>query len=252
MFFIKTMVSKEGLEHPNILNELTYVPILVGMLLLYNRYLFRRQQGHRIFDCSTPDHQFCWWFFLLHFLAEKGKNRMNKKVCISFIAVLFGSKFAVAGPFTDPNKLGDLLMTMGAGYALGMTVQAKDFIGTVQFAESVVLSQGVTEILKRTIREERPNGSDNLSFPSGHSAGAFSSAMFVHKRYGWRSAVVPYAMAVLTGWTRVHVRAHYWHDVLAGAAVSAIVTWGVVDSYDTKVNLSADTNGFRLSFRTLF
>lgn len=156
------------------------------------------------------------------------------------------------GPFSDPNKLGDLMMTMGAGYALGMTVQEKDFMGTIQFAESVLIAQGVTEGLKRIIREERPNGSDNLSFPSGHAAGAFSSAMFVHKRYGWKPAIVPYAMAVITGWSRVRAKAHYWHDVLAGAAVSAITTWCVVGNYDSQVNVSADINGFNISFHKFF
>lgn len=177
---------------------------------------------------------------------------MNKKIFLSALSLLSVPTFSCAGPFTDPNKLGDLFMAMGAGYALGMTMQAKDYMGTLQFAESVLISQGVTEILKRTVKEERPNGSDNFSFPSGHSAGAFSSAMFVHKRYGWKPALIPYAMAAVTGWSRVHARAHYWHDVLAGAAVSALVTWCVVDSYDSKISVSADTEGFSLSFKTVF
>lgn len=68
-------VSKEGLEHPNILRELTYVPILVGMLLLYNRHVFRRQQGHRIFDCSTPDHQNSFGGFSYCFQTAEKENQ---------------------------------------------------------------------------------------------------------------------------------------------------------------------------------
>lgn len=177
---------------------------------------------------------------------------MNKRLFFSVVAMSLVPITGYCGPFSDPNKLGDLMMAMGAGYALGMTAQAKDFIGTIQFAESVLVAQGITEILKRTVREERPNGSDDLSFPSGHAAGAFSSAMFVHKRYGWKPAIVPYAMAVVTGWSRVHAKAHYWHDVLAGAAVSAITTWCVVSTYDSQVNVSADTNGFNISFHKVF
>lgn len=177
---------------------------------------------------------------------------MNKRLFCSVAAILVIPITGYCGPFSDPNKLGDLMMAMGAGYALGMTVQAKDFVGTLQFAESVIFAQGVTEVLKRTVLEERPNGSDNFSFPSGHAAGAFSSAMFVHKRYGWKSALLPYAMAITTGWSRVHARAHYWHDVLAGALVSALVTWCVVDTYDTKITVSADTLGFNLSFKKVF
>lgn len=177
---------------------------------------------------------------------------MNKNLFLLAVVSSFIPTFGFAGPFTDPNKIGDLMMTMGAGYAIGMTMQAKDYMGALQFAESVLVAQGITEILKRTVREERPNGSDDLSFPSGHSAGAFSSAMFVHKRYGWKPALVPYAMALVTGWSRVRAKAHYWHDVLAGAAVSALTTWCVVDSYDAKVNVSANTDEVNLSFRIFF
>ena len=143
-------------------------------------------------------------------------------------------------------------MTLNAGYALGMTVQAKDFKGTLQLVESIATTQVAAEGLKRLVREERPNRSDNLSFPSGHSAGAFSGAMFVHKRYGLKPALLPYAMAAITGWTRVYVRAHYWHDVIAGAALSALFTWVIVEPYDTKISVSADTTGFNFSFKTVF
>lgn len=143
-------------------------------------------------------------------------------------------------------------MVMAPTYALGMTVQEKDFKGALQLAENVVAVQIATEGLKRIVREERPNGADNLSFPSGHSAGAFSGAMFVHKRYGLKAAVIPYAMAAITGWTRVYVRAHYWHDVIAGAALSALFTWGIVEPYNAKISFSANTTGFNFYFKTVF
>ena len=178
---------------------------------------------------------------------------MNKKLfLLSVIPISLCPISSFAGPFTDINRLGDLFMVMTPAYALGMTVQAKDFKGTLQLAENIATVQIATEGLKRIVREERPNGADNLSFPSGHSAGAFSGAMFVHKRYGLKPALLPYAMAAITGWTRVYVKAHYWHDVIAGAALSALFTWVIVEPYDTKISVSADTSGFNFSFKTSF
>lgn len=145
------------------------------------------------------------------------------------------------------------MMVMSPAYALGMTVMAKDWLGTMQLAEVVAISQVASEGIKALELEERPNGSDKKSFPSGHAAGAFSGAMFVHKRYGWKPAMVPYAMGLITGWSRVHSQAHYWHDVAAGAAVSALFTWVLVDEYLPKgVSISADTQFVKLGFSTQF
>lgn len=180
---------------------------------------------------------------------------MSKRRTFAILSVgvtLTLSNNAPAGPFTDINKLGDLMMAMAPAYALGMTVMEKDWWGTLQLAESVIAAQVATEGIKMLEIEQRPNGSDWKSFPSGHSAGAFSAAMFVHKRYGWKPALIPYAMALVTGWSRVHARAHYWHDVLGGAAVSALFTWLLVGKYDNRVTVAADGDGFKLGFRMQF
>ena len=171
---------------------------------------------------------------------------------LSVGATLTLSNSASAGPFTDPNKLGDLMMVMAPAYALGMTVIEKDWTGTLQLAGSIAVAQVATEGIKMLELEQRPNGSDWKSFPSGHAAGAFSAAMFVHKRYGWKPALIPYAMALATGWSRVNARAHYWHDVLGGAAVSALFTWLLVGKYDNKITVAADGDGIKLGFRTTF
>lgn len=173
-------------------------------------------------------------------------------VCCSLIA----SDSSAGGPFSlsRPNKLSDLFMVMTATYALGMTSREQDFDGTIELGLSVLGAQLATEGIKSLELERRPNGSDYKSFPSGHAAAAFSSAMFVHRRYGWKSAIVPYAMAGITGWGRVAADAHYWHDVLGGAAVSALFTWLVVDKYDVAQNitLAAGSDDIHIGFKTAF
>ncbi len=54
--------------------------------------------------------------------------------------------------------------------------------------------------------------------------------------------------------TAAQADAHYWHDVLAGAAISALFTWAIVDNYDPNQNvtLSASSDNVRLGFQTTF
>ena len=157
------------------------------------------------------------------------------------------------GPFSSKGKLGDTMMVMSPAYALGMTFMAEDWKGTLQLGESILAAQLASEGIKSLKLETRPKGTDKKSLPSGHAVGAFSGAMFVHKRYGWKPALVPYAMSIVTGWSRVDARAHYWHDILAGAAVSALFTWVLGDKYVPKcVNVDVGPDGGRVGFKTEF
>ncbi len=160
---------------------------------------------------------------------------------------------AIGGPFSSWNKAGDMMLVMAPAYALGLSIMAEDYQGSLQLAESVIAGQIASEGLKSLKLEERPNGSDKKSFPSGHAAGAFSAAMFVHKRYGLRYAITPYVMSLFTSYTRVHTRAHYWHDVAAGATISAIFTWVLVDKYLPKgTSVSVDPDSVHVGFNTTF
>jgi len=157
------------------------------------------------------------------------------------------------GPFTNKSRIGDVMMVMAPTYAFGMTVMAEDYEGMLELGGSVLAAQLTSETIKMLEIERRPNGKDWKSLPSGHAAGAFSGAMFVHKRYGWKPALVPYAMSLVAGWSRVAARHHYWHDVAAGAAVSALFTWILVDKYmPDGVTVSADTGSVQVGFSTKF
>ena len=75
--------------------------------------------------------------------------------------------------------------------------------------------------LKSIVHEERPDGSSNNSFPSGHTATAFMGAEFLYQEYKDKSiwyGIAGYAVATGTGLFRIYNNRHWLTDVAAGAA----------------------------------
>ena len=133
-------------------------------------------------------------------------------------------------------------------YAFGMAVNEKDWEGVRQFAYSFAAMQSSVIGLKSVIDEERPNCSDNNSFPSGHTASAFSGATFIHKRYGIKRAIVPYLIAGFTGYSRIYAGEHHFRDVAAGAVIGSLFSWLFVNEY-SGVQVSASHEYVKLEFR---
>lgn len=70
-------------------------------------------------------------------------------------------------------------------------------------------------------QKERPDRSDNHSFPSMHTSTSFAAAAFIQRRYGWKWGLPSYILSTYVGWTRVYGKKHDWWDVAAGAAIGA-------------------------------
>lgn len=83
-----------------------------------------------------------------------------------------------------------------------------------------------TYALKYSVSEERPNGADNHSFPSGHTSVSFAGAEFIRKEYGWAWGVPAYLAAGYVGYSRVRAKDHYTWDVASGAAI------GILSNHD--------------------
>ena len=105
---------------------------------------------------------------------------------------------------------------------------------------SFILCSGTTYLLKHSIHKMRPDGTDNRSFPSGHTAIAFSGATVLHKEFGKTSpwiSVAGYAVATITAVDRVRRNRHHWEDVATGAAIgflSAQASYWIVDKINAK------------------
>jgi membrane-associated phospholipid phosphatase len=119
---------------------------------------------------------------------------------------------------------------IGLVYGLDLVnVNAKnDLINrTLLLAKSEILVNAMIRGLKATTNVTRPDGSNNHSFPSGHTAQAFMAATFMHKELGHRSvwfSIGAYSMASSVGVMRVLQNRHWISDVLAGAGIGILST----------------------------
>ena len=52
--------------------------------------------------------------------------------------------------------------------------------------ESQLMAGAITYALKVTVRRERPDGSNNKSFPSGHASLTFATATVLQRHLGWK------------------------------------------------------------------
>lgn len=81
--------------------------------------------------------------------------------------------------------------------------------------------------LKSITKIERPDGSSNNSFPSGHTATAFAGAEFLYQEYKDESVwygIAGYAVATGTGLFRIYNNKHWLTDVAAGAGIGILST----------------------------
>ncbi|WP_316817805.1 phosphatase PAP2 family protein [Pedobacter nyackensis] len=92
---------------------------------------------------------------------------------------------------------------------------------------STAIMAGTTSITKNLTHRMRPNGLNDKSFPSGHTAMAFMAAEFMHQEYKDQSpwySVMGYSVALTTAGLRLYNSAHWLSDVVAGAGYGMLST----------------------------
>lgn len=158
-------------------------------------------------------------------------------LALSFALILGCNPSVKAFSNDDWATLSDVGRAGLVGLALGMPAVRQDWPGLRQAATSIGVGAGISFGLKSAVHEQRPDNSNNRSFPSGHATMAFASASTLHRRYGWEVGLPAYAAAALTGSARVAARKHHLHDVAAGAAIGVISGWFFTDAFNDKVRL---------------
>lgn len=113
---------------------------------------------------------------------------------------------------------------IGASLIVSRFTSNETFRGlSYDLAQGAVLSTTVTNAVKFGMERERPDGSNDLSFPSGHTSTTVMMATVIERRFGWKAAVPAYSAAAFVGASRITGNKHFLSDVVAGAALGFIV-----------------------------
>lgn len=128
------------------------------------------------------------------------------------------------------NHLDDYLqwspyLELGAVLAFGVEGHNDRVNLALILAKSEALMLGSVYLIKHATQHERPDGSDKLSFPSGHTAQAFLAASIVHTELREKSqwyGIGAYTLATTVAGFRMLNNKHWEADVCAGAGVGIL------------------------------
>ncbi|RDB36057.1 MAG: phosphatase PAP2 family protein [Spirobacillus cienkowskii] len=126
------------------------------------------------------------------------------------------------------ETIGTILQLALPFYVVVPLLWKKDFLGTKQMLKFLIavliiiwsLKLGLSDLLG--FNTTRPRGGD-MSFPSGHTAGAFLGSVFLTIRYGWKYALVVLPLAFYVAFSRIFSKAHWPADVVASIVICTIL-----------------------------
>ena len=153
-----------------------------------------------------------------------------------------------------------LAVLCGGSYATGLFTGDRWVRETAFLAGTgLILTAGATQLLKYTAGRARPYtlegpgrfrvlaaDDDHHSFPSGHTAAAFSlSTVLAHQiGNGWATAGL-YTLAAMTSLSRVYAGEHWFSDCVFSAVLSMAITHSLLQWYDTRM-APANAAGVRI------
>ena len=161
-----------------------------------------------------------------------------------------------SGGTDNAAKLGNAVPAAGALYFTGTYFYGNDRQRktAVNALESAATALVITEGLKFIAHRDRPNGQDDDSFPSNHTAAAFAMATVAAEEYKENKFAAPlaYGLATLTAYGRLNDDKHWASDVLAGALIGHYTAKQIMKQHDktpyhVQPYLSATSNGVLVS-----
>lgn len=161
--------------------------------------------------------------------------------------------------FESGNLLGQFTFQAAAGFATYGVAKSVGNRKAANVGRDIVraqlLSQALVQTVKYTVRRERPDLSNNKSFPSGHSASAFATATVLQRHYGWKIGAPAYALGGYIALARMAWNRHHASDVVMGAgfgiASARTVTMSMAKSRFS-VGVQPQVGGASLNFSKIY
>ncbi len=148
----------------------------------------------------------------------------------------------VVSPFDDEisesvqgraSTLGDIGDVIGrpsvVGAATGVLILVTPFTDNQRYralafslGQAWILNNALAETIKAAVSRTRPDGTNEHSFPSGHTSSSFAWASVAAHYYGKKVGIPAYIVATLVGISRIENGGHFPSDVVFGATIGLI------------------------------
>ncbi|TKB97690.1 phosphatase PAP2 family protein [Pedobacter cryophilus] len=125
------------------------------------------------------------------------------------------------------------------GYLPHQNFKSRAIVTAISYATMAI----TVNILKKTIHETRPDASGDNSFPSGHTATAFTGAELFHQGLKNSAPVLSYAaypIAASVGIYRLLNNKHYLSDVIVGAGIGILSTKLAYSIYHPRMSIKPE------------
>jgi len=166
-----------------------------------------------------------------------GDFNTHSKWITGALGVALGG-YLLAADTQDIRDLGDITQFLPLVTAAGMTFGVQDREGMRQLALAAGTTLVATQGLKYLVEKTRPDNSDDVSFPSGHTSASFVGSSFIWRRYGPRWGAPATVLAAYTGFSRVVGQKHFLDDVISGASIGVLSNLLWTHPVDDRVRLS--------------
>lgn len=148
---------------------------------------------------------------------------------------------------------GDIAAVSLPVYNYYLLLSNDDEEGKIEFYKSFLATVVTTYALKYSVKEQRPDRSDNNSFPSSHTSVAFNSATNIALRYGFKEAIYTYAGAAFVAFSRIYEKKHYPVDVAAGALIGMVSSYIFTTKYhSSNIELSYSDHRYFIKYNYNF
>ena len=97
----------------------------------------------------------------------------------------------------------------------------KDYVSNA-FVANIMSTYAIKSLSQR----QRPDGSNNYSFPSGHTSNSFLAAELINQIEGMPLSIPFYLLSINTALSRINDKKHFLSDVVFGAAIGISIGKG--------------------------
>lgn len=152
------------------------------------------------------------------------------------------------------TNMGDGIVSIIITLVLLLFSYRKSFL----MGSSYIITSLIAQIIKRIVATPRPviffkaeagkmylvkgvEMLETLSFPSGHSVSAFSTAVILTYITPAKSRGLLFLMlAILVGYSRMYLSEHFYEDVVGGSAIGVLITVLWISWIDSKPFIHSD------------